>query len=66
MAVNNRWQIKRKLSNAIKCLTNSQDHIVFVATPYENVHPEYFEAFSALVAAIEEIKKSVQAVIDKI
>jgi hypothetical protein len=66
MVANTRWYIRRKLDMAVGCLGNSQEHIIEVAQPFETVHPEYYEAFCALVTAIEELKKSIETVKDKI
>jgi len=63
---NARWYTRRKINESIGCIKNAQEHIVAVAQPFETVHPEYYQAFSAVVQALETIIPTIEAIRDKI
>ena len=58
MPKQNRWRIKRKIDEAAECIERAQLHLVEVAQPFENVHPEIFSKFTILVQALEVLNKT--------
>jgi len=66
MAKQARWDIKRKLDYALKDMEAAQDLIVETAVPFEAAHKDYYDAFCALVSAIEAIKSALAGVRDRI
>lgn len=63
---NTRYFIRRKLDMSIGNIHTAQEHLLEVATPFETVHPEYYEAFKAIIVALETIVPTVEAMRDKI
>lgn len=61
-----RWHFKKQLDQTDLALKKAQDYLVGVSYEFGMQHPEYFEAFSALVNMLELIRVSTQQLRDEL
>ena len=54
-----RWQIKRLCDHSINSLNKAQKFMVLAGHDYDDIHPDYYEAFSAVAQVIESVKSSI-------
>ncbi|KKM70563.1 hypothetical protein LCGC14_1439420 [marine sediment metagenome] len=61
-----RWQIKRRLDEAVGACNKAQNHLVETGHDYETIHPDYYDAFTAIVQALELVKDAINNLIENI
>jgi hypothetical protein len=54
-----RWEEKRKLDQAVAHLNNAEDCLIEVCLPFEEVHPEYFDAFISIMCALDRVSNAI-------
>lgn len=61
-----RWQIKQELDTALRQLDKAQFRIILTAQRFKDIHPDWYERFCVVVAAIEHVKEVVKQMRDEI
>jgi len=54
-----RWVIKRDLDQAKNSIDRAIGYLVIAGYEFEAVHPDYYQAFSMMVANLDKIKDSI-------
>ena len=66
MPKSSRQNIKQNIDTALRNMEKAELQIVIVAQPYKEVHPEYYEAFSGVVAGLHQMAEMLKAIRDNI
>ena len=61
-----RWHFKKQLDQADLACDKAQKYIVGIGYEFQQHHPEYFEAFSAIVQMLELIRIAIQQLRDEL
>ena len=61
-----RWQLKRQLEQASNDLERAQRNIIIVASQFDGLHPEYYEALAQVLKGIELTRVAVDQIKDEI
>lgn len=64
MPKNPRQDIKQRLQGAMNDLQRAADKIVIVAQPYEEPHPDYYQSYCEILAAVIQLKDALQVMSD--
>ena len=61
-----RWAIKKQLEQAEAACFKAENYLVITGKEYEYIHPDYYQAFSSIVAALEKVRASITELQDMI
>lgn len=61
-----RWHIKRRLDEAVRACDKAQNYLVETGHEYETIHPDHYEAFTAIVQALELVKDAINKLSENI
>lgn len=61
-----RWALKQKLMSVMIEMQKAADKLTEVAVLFKDEHPEYYEAFSAIITSELGLKEAVQNMSDAI
>ena len=53
-----RWTIKRQIDQATNHIDSAIDDVVLAGHEFEDIHSEYYEAFSRIAHALQASKKA--------
>lgn len=60
MPKQHRWQIKKQLDQADLACKKAQNYVVGIGYEFKEYHPEYYDAFSAIVQTLETVRTAIQ------
>jgi hypothetical protein len=66
MPKQHRWEHKRKCDFALRHVERAQQIMVQVGSEYEGIHDDYYQAFSNIVLALEQIRNFIIDIRDRV